>query len=150
MLVMCSCLRNFSSFALPLSLNAYCTFFIRNFNVTPMKTPYAEPSNALSSLKSKIVVIHGSQDVMVDAEQVELVTKLAIKENWAPPGKLSFYDDVEGHLPFFDNPTVIASAYRHAFEEQVLAAESDSKVDISAKTASHEASPVEDIDVSSQ
>ena len=100
-----------------------------NFNVSPIKTPYAEPSDALETLKSKVVVIHGSNDVAVPAEQVELVTKLAIAEKWAPPGMLLFYDDGGGSMLLFDHPTVFASIYRKAFEEQVL---------LKVKTAAHE------------
>ncbi|KAL7543772.1 hypothetical protein ACHAXR_013085 [Thalassiosira sp. AJA248-18] len=99
-------------------------FSHKNFNVSPIKTPYAEPSEALSTLKSKIVVIHGSKDIAVTAEQVELVTKLAIVEHWAPPNKLFFYDDGQGHFLFFDNPTALASVYREAFEEQIVHSES--------------------------
>ena len=94
-------------------------FFARNFNVSPIKTPYAEPSDALSTLKSKIIVIHGDKDFGVDAEQVKFLTKLAINENWAPPGLLSYYDDGEGHFPFYDNPSTLGTIYRQAFEEQV-------------------------------
>eukprot|EP01083_Nonionella_stella_P159421 520004_1 len=65
------------------------------FNVSPIKTKHAEPSDALASLKSKVIVIHGSKDILVSAQQVESVTKLAISEHWAPAGTLSFYDDGE-------------------------------------------------------
>lgn len=101
-------------------------YSFRNFNVTPIKTPFANPSNAMSTLKSKVIVIHGCKDNLCDAEQVELVTKLAIKEKWAPPGMLSFYDNGEGHLSLLDSPAILASTYRKAFEEQVFADESDS------------------------
>ena len=90
------------------------------FNVTPIKTKFSEPSDVLSTLKSKIIVIHGSKDIAVPAQQVELVTKLAIFEHWAPPGLLSFYDDGEGHTSIIDSPQTLAEVYRKALEEQVL------------------------------
>ena len=80
----------------------------------------------MSTLKSKVIVIHGCKDNLCDSEQVELLTKLAIKEKWAPPGMLSFYDDGEGHLSLLDSPSALASTYRKAFEEQIIVVESDS------------------------
>ena len=90
------------------------------FNATPIKSPYSEPSNALETLKSKVIVLHGSIDSAVPAAHVEHVTKLAIAEAWAPSGMLSYYDTGEGHMLFWDNPTSFASVYRKAFDEQVL------------------------------
>ena len=104
----------------------FVSFFLnvpRNFNVTPIQSHLAEASHALSDLKSKVIVIHGTPDRAVPSKQVEFVTKLAIAERWAPPGTLSFYDDGEGHLMPFDNPKALGSIYRKAFEEQVLQAE---------------------------
>jgi pimeloyl-ACP methyl ester carboxylesterase len=91
------------------------------FNLTPIKTPFAEPSFELATLKSKIAVIHGSKDFVNPAQLVESVTKLAIADQWAPPGMLSFHDDEEGHLVLVDKPNAFADVYRKAFEEQVLA-----------------------------
>ncbi|KAL7546347.1 hypothetical protein ACHAWF_009682 [Thalassiosira exigua] len=90
------------------------------FNITPIKTPYAEPSDALRGLESKVIVLHGSQDDLVPHEVMEHVTKLAIADQWAPPGKLSFYDDGGSHMIVIDNPRAFASTYRRALEEQVL------------------------------
>ncbi|KAL7460001.1 hypothetical protein ACHAXS_000471, partial [Conticribra weissflogii] len=91
-----------------------------DFNVSTIQTQYSEPSTILASLESKIVVIHGSNDMTVPAEQVEHVTKLAISDNWAPQDMISYYDDHEGHVVFVDNPVAFAKVYRTAFEEQVL------------------------------
>ncbi|KAL7469021.1 hypothetical protein ACHAXS_009279 [Conticribra weissflogii] len=91
-----------------------------SFNVTPLKTSVAEPSDILSTLKSKVIVIHGSKDYLIHAKVVESITTLAIADGWAPPGMLSFYDDDEGHTVMIDNPTSFARVYRKALEEQVL------------------------------
>mmetsp|Transcript_15599 Transcript_15599/g.32816 ORF Transcript_15599/g.32816 Transcript_15599/m.32816 type:complete len:740 (+) Transcript_15599:68-2287(+) len=91
-----------------------------DFNVSPIKTQYSEPSMDLASLESNIVVIHGLNDIAVPADQVEHITKLAISDNWAPQGIISYYNDHEGHLVFVDNPVAFAKIYRTAFEEQVL------------------------------
>jgi len=90
------------------------------FNVTPIKTIFGPPSDALSALKSKVVVIHGSEDFIVPWLIVEPVTRLAIIEQWAPLGKLSLYDDGAGHTSLIDKPRVFAKVYRRALEEQIL------------------------------
>ena len=90
------------------------------FNVTPIKSHSPQASDALTNLKSKVVIIHGATDKLISPEQVKHVTKLAITESWAPEGMLSFYEDGEGHMLLFDNPTAFASIYRKAFDEQVL------------------------------
>ena len=87
------------------------------FNVTPIKTVHSEPSDALSNLKSKVVVIHGEKDYL---DETVHVTKLAIADDWASPDMLSYYDDGERHLVIVDKPTALAKTYRQAFEEQVL------------------------------
>lgn len=51
---------------------------------------------------------------------VEPLTKLAIAEQWAPPGKLSFYNNELGHMSLLDSPSLLAKVYRQALEEQVL------------------------------
>ncbi|KAL7528752.1 hypothetical protein ACHAXR_002610 [Thalassiosira sp. AJA248-18] len=92
------------------------------FNVTPIKTAFADSSDALSNLKSsKVVVIHGSKDTVSPWKIVEPLTKLAIAEQWAPPGTLSLYDDGLGHMGPVDSPYVFEKVYRQALEEQVLA-----------------------------
>jgi len=90
------------------------------FNVTPIKTIFGPPSDALSTLKSKVVVIHGSEDFISPWLIVEPVTRLAIIEQWAPLGKLSLYDDGAGHTSLIDKPRVFAKVYRRALEEQIL------------------------------
>lgn len=90
------------------------------FNVTPIKTHHAEPSTDLQGLKSKVIVIHSQRDKTVPGEAVEYVTKLAIADEWAPPGKLSYYDDGGSHMIVLENPRAFASVYRKALEEQVL------------------------------
>mmetsp|Transcript_16856 Transcript_16856/g.35146 ORF Transcript_16856/g.35146 Transcript_16856/m.35146 type:complete len:105 (-) Transcript_16856:42-356(-) len=92
-----------------------------SFNITPFKTAIAEPSYVLSTLKSKVIVIHGSKDYLIPVKVVESITTLAIADGWAPPGMLSFYDDNEGQTVMIDNPTSFARVYRKALEEQVLA-----------------------------
>ena len=52
---------------------------------------------------------------------VESLTKLAISEQWASPGKLSLYNDDLGHMSLIDSPKQLAKFYRLA-QEQVLAA----------------------------
>lgn len=91
------------------------------FNVCPIQTPYSSPSDDLSTLESKVIVVHGSPDTVVPGELVESVTKLAIADQWAPTGMLSFYDDGEGHMVLIDYPHVFGEIYRKALEEQVLA-----------------------------
>ena len=91
-----------------------------NFNATPIRSFNAEPSTALSTLKSKVIVIHSRHDTVVPGEQVELVTKLAIAEKWAPSGKLSFYDSGQGHMHILDNPVEFAEMYWIVFEEQLV------------------------------
>ena len=118
-----------------------------SFNVTPIKTRFASPSDALSTLESKVIVIHGSKDTISPWQIVEVsiillpfigicidvsvthsliyfvqpLTRLAIAEQWAPTGKLSFYNDHEGHMSLIDSPYVLAKAYRKAaVEERVL------------------------------
>jgi pimeloyl-ACP methyl ester carboxylesterase len=90
------------------------------FNVTPIKTPFSPPSDELSTLKSKVIVIHGSEDFIVPWKIVESMTNLAIIEQWAPKGLLSLYDDGTGHMSLIDRPRDLAGVYRHALEEQVL------------------------------
>ncbi|KAL7447484.1 hypothetical protein ACHAXM_011396 [Skeletonema potamos] len=90
------------------------------FNVTPIKTPFGPPNDVLSTLKSKVVVIHGSEDFIVPWEIVDPVTRLAIIEQWAPSGMLSLYDNGSGHTSLIDNPRVLAKVYRRALEEQIL------------------------------
>jgi len=90
------------------------------FNVTPIKTPFSPPSDELSTLKSKVIVIHGSEDFIVPWKIVESMTNLAIIEQWAPKGLLSLYDDGTGHMSLIDKPRVLARVYRRALEEQVL------------------------------
>jgi pimeloyl-ACP methyl ester carboxylesterase len=68
------------------------------FNVSPIQTPYSSPSDYLSTLKPKVIVVHGSPDTVVPGQIVESVTKLAIADQWAPADTLSFYDDGEGHM----------------------------------------------------
>ena len=89
----------------------------------PSRLHLQKQSDALALLSSKVIIIHGSKDTLVAADQVELLTKLAIAEHWAPPGMISFLDDGEGHMLFFDNPAVLASIYRGAFEEFALHSE---------------------------
>mmetsp|Transcript_8967 Transcript_8967/g.15584 ORF Transcript_8967/g.15584 Transcript_8967/m.15584 type:complete len:405 (+) Transcript_8967:45-1259(+) len=91
-----------------------------SFNVTPIRTTFALPSEALSTLKTKLVVIHGSQDFIAPWQIVEPLIKLAIAEQWAPPGKLSFYDDGLSHMGIIDSPNALARVYRQALVEQVL------------------------------
>lgn len=92
------------------------------FNVTPIKTSLSPSSNVMSTLKSRVVVIHGSEaeDFIVPWQIVEPVTKLAIIEQWAPLGMLSLYDDASGHTSLIDKPRALASVYRRALEEQIL------------------------------
>jgi pimeloyl-ACP methyl ester carboxylesterase len=90
------------------------------FNVCPIKTRFGPPSDELSTLESRVVVIHGSEDFIVPWEIVEPVTRLAIIEQWAPQGMLSLYDDGAGHLSAIDKPRVLAKVYRRALEEQIL------------------------------
>jgi pimeloyl-ACP methyl ester carboxylesterase len=90
------------------------------FNVSPIQTPYSSPSDYLSTLESKVVVVHGSPDTVVPGQIVEHLTKLAIVDQWAPANMLSFYDDGEGHMLLFDNPHVFGEIYRKALEEQIL------------------------------
>ena len=61
-----------------------------------------------------------SKDTIVPWQIVEPLTKLAIAEQWAPPGTLSFYDDGLGHMAPIDSPALLADVYRKALEEQVL------------------------------
>ena len=93
------------------------------FNVTPIKTYLSPSSDVMSTLKSRVVVIHGSEDFIVPWEIVEPVTRLAIIEQWAPPGMLSLYDDASGHTSLIDKPRALASVYRRALEEQILSEE---------------------------
>lgn len=79
-------------------------------------------SDELSTLKSKVIVIHGSEDFIVPWKIVESMTNLAIIEHWAPNGLLSLYDDGTGHMSLVDRPRDLAGVYRHALEEQVLGA----------------------------
>ena len=65
-------------------------------------------------------MVHGRKDVSCHGEQVEYLTKLAIIEQWAPAGMLSFYDSEVGHMLIMDTPTAWAKVYRKAFEEQLL------------------------------
>jgi pimeloyl-ACP methyl ester carboxylesterase len=90
------------------------------FNVCPIKTRFGPPSDELSTLESRVVVIHGSEDFIVPWEIVEPVTRLAIIEQWAPQGMLSLYDDGAGHTSLIDKPRVLAKVYRRALEEQIL------------------------------
>ena len=90
------------------------------FNVTPIKTTLSPSSDAMRTLKSKVVVIHGSEDFIVPWQIVEPVTRLAIIEQWAPPGILSLYDAVTGHTSLIDEPHLLARTYRRALEEQIL------------------------------
>ena len=90
------------------------------FNVTPIKTAYAPANDALSSLKSKVVVIYGSKDSVVPAQTVEKLRNSALDKNWSPPGMLSFHDDEEGHMVLIDKPNAFAEVYRKVFEEQIL------------------------------
>ncbi|KAL7456692.1 hypothetical protein ACHAWC_008180, partial [Mediolabrus comicus] len=92
------------------------------FNVTPIKTPFSPPSDELSTLKSKVIVIHGSEDFIVPWKivEVESMTNLAIIEQWAPKGLLFLYDDGTGHMSLIDRPRDLAGVYRRALEEQVL------------------------------
>ncbi|KAL7464710.1 hypothetical protein ACHAXS_005053 [Conticribra weissflogii] len=90
------------------------------FNICPIMGQFSEPTNVLASLKSKVIVIHGSEDMVVSPMQVESVTKLAISEQWAPSGLVSYYDDGEGHMVIIDKPTAFVDVYRKAFDEQVL------------------------------
>lgn len=87
------------------------------FNVTPIKTALAEPSDALKQLKSKVVVIHSDKDYLKSSVHV---AKLALVEGWAPPGTLSFYDDKEGHMVLIDKPAALAKTYRKAVHEEGL------------------------------
>mmetsp|Transcript_11312 Transcript_11312/g.17274 ORF Transcript_11312/g.17274 Transcript_11312/m.17274 type:complete len:422 (+) Transcript_11312:582-1847(+) len=90
------------------------------FNVTPIKTTLSPSSDAMRTLKSRVVVIHGSEDFIAPWKIVEPVTRLAIIEQWAPPGMLSLYDDAAGHLALIDEPRRLARVYRRALEEQIL------------------------------
>lgn len=90
-----------------------------SFNVTPIKTPFASPNDLLADLKSKVIVLHGSNDWIVPWQIVEPVTKLAIAEQWAQ-GMLSLYDDGLSHMGIIDSPNVLAEVYRRALEEQGL------------------------------
>ena len=91
------------------------------FNVCPIQTPFSSPRDDLSTLESKVIVIHGNQDTVVPAALMESVTKLAIADLWASSGMLSFYDDNEGHMVLVDNPQIFGEIYCKALEEQVLA-----------------------------
>lgn len=90
------------------------------FNVTPIKTTLSPSSDAMRTLKSKVVVIHGSKDFIVPWQIVDPVTRLAIIEQWAPPGMLSLYDAGTGHTSLIDEPRLLAGTYRRALEEQIL------------------------------
>lgn len=90
------------------------------FNVTPIKTTLSPSSDEMRTLKSKVVVIHGSEDFIVPWQIVDPVTRLAIIEQWAPPGMLSLYDAGTGHTSLIDEPLLLARAYRRALEEQIL------------------------------
>ncbi|KAL7538901.1 hypothetical protein ACHAXR_010904 [Thalassiosira sp. AJA248-18] len=85
------------------------------FNVTPIKIPFAPPSEALSTIQNKVI------DTIVPWQIVEPLTKLAIAEQWAPDGKLSFYNDELGHMSLIDHPYLLAKVYRRAYDEQDLA-----------------------------
>lgn len=63
------------------------------------------------------------KDTIIPWQIVEPLTKLAIAEQWAPVGKLSFYNDELGHMSIIDSPHHLAKVYRMALEEQVLDAE---------------------------
>ncbi|KAL3791208.1 hypothetical protein ACHAWO_013639 [Cyclotella atomus] len=91
------------------------------FNVSPIQTPYSNPSDHLSTLETKVVVIHGIPDTVIPGQIVESVTKLAIADQWAPADMLNFYDDGEGHMVLVDKPYVFGEIYRMALEEKILA-----------------------------
>lgn len=90
------------------------------FNITPIRTPYAEPSDALEDLQSKVIILHSPHDTTVPGDSMEHVTKLAIADQWAPPDKLFYYDDGGDHMILMNDPRKFASVYRKALEEQVL------------------------------
>ena len=71
----------------------------------------------LQHLQSKVVVIHSANDFW---PQMTHAVNLAITDNWAPQGMLSYYDDNLGHMAMVDEPAALAKVYRKAFQEQVV------------------------------
>ena len=66
----------------------------------PSRLHLQKQSDALALLSSKVIIIHGSKDTLVAADQVELLTKLAIVEHWAPYGMM-FHSTAEACCEWF-------------------------------------------------
>ena len=89
------------------------------FNIAPIKTIRSAPSDALKDLQVPIIVLHGSNDTVVDSLIVRSVTNLAIKEKWATNDLLSYYEHKSNHFPFYENVNDWADTYRRALEENL-------------------------------
>lgn len=88
-------------------------------NITPIKTIRSAPSDALKDLQVPIIVLHGSNDTVVDILMVRSVTTLAILEKWAPNDLLRYYEHKSNHFPLYENVNDWADTYRKALEENL-------------------------------
>ncbi|CAB9516109.1 Alpha beta hydrolase fold protein [Seminavis robusta] len=91
------------------------------FNLTPIQTPIAPPTHALSQLQCPMMVLHGSHDNLISTRQVRAVTELAMVERWAPKQQLHYYEIPHcAHMFMYDNPQAFQTVYRKALEKHIV------------------------------
>lgn len=114
-------LRTYHTAAIDHVSRSQALYANNTFNVTPIQTPTKPPTNILSNLQCPMIVMHGTNDVLIKAQHVRSVTELAIVERWAPNKLLSYYEIPScGHLFMYDNPEEFQETYLRALDEQVV------------------------------